>query len=557
MSNVNSFVRIYKSLANNKIVRDEEIIDLYWDLQNRIENISDFVCKQHNKSHEIKKNFIESVPSNLNASLAIDSIAHAIHQGGEEILQKIYPYADYPFIKKELDDLAGNDAISPVRQINRGYFNTFFTEDTGFVQLEKQEKQVGRTTKEDILPAIKEYENLFKAGLISKAEILTLFRFYPNEPKYAQAVIKMGLDIPGTEPLVVGGPASVEMIDKEGHLIPTEVLDDAFRRFMLSFRSRNLNILHSDAQCGWILPAYIAKNGYIYKSGVDNKQLWCIGEMRDDVSISQKIKEEIENGSLRSYSIAGSGKDIEKIEKNGQNYSRVGGLDLLEISLCAHPANEGAIFNIIKSDDNENHIDIDINDVIDVVSEHGLEIPGFYVYLDDSEIPKIIIKADRTNSLIEDIIDVIREEIEEKIPIEILSEELMTGEEIPIFRIVLEPIGVDESSSYIDVSESLNIKNGGTIEDMAKKNALEMFNEMIQKQKKEKERNILKDHESRMEKFEQFRKELGMPDVDEKDFGKPFKHNFPNANIVTNNYDEKDKPHDVENVKRIFRDLSK
>ena len=77
------------------------------------------------------------------------------------------------------------------------------------------------------------------------------------------------------------------------------------------------------------------------------------------------------------------------------------------------------------------------------------------------------------------------------------------------------------------------------------------------RKKKEKERNILKDHESRMEKFEQFRKELGMPDVDEKDFGKPFKHNFPNANIVTNNYDEKDKPHDVENVKRIFRDLSK
>ncbi len=556
MSNANSFVRIYKQIASNKIVRDEEIIDLYWDLQNRIGNIPDFICKQHNKSHEIKKNFVESVPSNLNASLAIDSVAHAIHQGGEEILQKIYPSADYVFIKKELDALAGNDAISPVRQVNRGYFNAFFTEDTGFVQLEKQEKHVGRTIKEDILPAIKEYENLFKAGLISKAELLTLFRFYPDEPKYAQAVIKMGLDQPGSEPLVIGGPASVEMIDKEGHLIPTEVLDDAFRRFMLNFRGRNLNILHSDAQCGWVLPAYISKSGYIYKSGVDDKQLWCIGEIRDDVSISKKVREEIENGSLRSYSIAGSGKDIEKIEKNGKSYSKVGGLDLLELSICSHPANEGAVFNIIKSDDNqEEKTEISIDEIVDVISEHGLEVPGFYVYLDDSETPKIIIKTDRTNSLIENIISEIREEIDGEIPIEILSEELMTGEEIPIFRVILEPIGIDESNSYVDVSENLNIKNGGTI-DMSK-NALEVFNEMIQKQKKEKERNILKDHESRMEKFEQFRKELGMPDVKEEDFSKPFKHNFPNANIVTNNYDEKDKPHDVEKIKRVFRDLSK
>ena len=43
------------------------------------------------------------------------------------------------------------------------------------------EKQSGKTTRDDILNALDEYKRLFKAGIGSKAEILTLHRAYPEE----------------------------------------------------------------------------------------------------------------------------------------------------------------------------------------------------------------------------------------------------------------------------------------------------------------------------------------------------------------------------------------
>ena len=41
-------------------------------------------------------------------------------------------------------------------------------------------------------------------------------------------------------------------------------------------------VLHSDVQVGWALPAYITKSGQIFKSGVDEKGLFFITELRDD-----------------------------------------------------------------------------------------------------------------------------------------------------------------------------------------------------------------------------------------------------------------------------------
>ena len=72
-------------------------------------------------------------------------------------------------------------------------------------EITRIEKQSGRTTVEDIKDALEEYQRLHKAGIASDAEILTLHRAYPNSPTYTKAVQKIG----DTEPIVVGGPASV------------------------------------------------------------------------------------------------------------------------------------------------------------------------------------------------------------------------------------------------------------------------------------------------------------------------------------------------------------
>ena len=145
----------------------------------------------------------------------------------------------------------------------------------GILWLEKREGQPGKTTLEDIQDALTEYSRNFKSGNVSKAEILTLHRAYPDSPTYKQAAVgiqKMDM----VDPLVIGGPASVEMIDREGHLITTNALSRAFQKFMDNQRTRNVMVLHSDVQVGWALPAYISKGGQIFKSGVGENGLFFI-----------------------------------------------------------------------------------------------------------------------------------------------------------------------------------------------------------------------------------------------------------------------------------------
>ena len=89
------------------------------------------------------------------------------------------------------------------------------------------DKQVGPTTVQDISGALEEYQRLYKAGIASSAEILTLSRAFPDNEKYSQAASRLE-----NEPVVVGGPASVEMIDREGHLITTNALNKAFDKYM-------------------------------------------------------------------------------------------------------------------------------------------------------------------------------------------------------------------------------------------------------------------------------------------------------------------------------------
>ena len=89
---------------------------------------------------------------------------------------------------------------------------------------------VGRAQMSDISDALAEYKRLFSVKLASPAEILTLARAYPDNQKYAKAAEGIEDD---SMPVVVGGPASVEMVDREGHLITTNALTKAFKKLSL------------------------------------------------------------------------------------------------------------------------------------------------------------------------------------------------------------------------------------------------------------------------------------------------------------------------------------
>ena len=175
---------------------------------------------------------------------------------------RAYPQGDYPYFSKAMQDYIEEDEIIEKDEVHKSVYLDFSNTEKGeLLNLSKAAPSGGMTTKGSIKDAIDEYERLYKAGFSTGAEILTLSRYYPNNKVYAQLA---GDVLENGEPMVVGGPASVEMVVREGHLITMDAMDRAFRKFMGNIRTRNTMVLHSDVQVGWALPAYINKAGQIF-----------------------------------------------------------------------------------------------------------------------------------------------------------------------------------------------------------------------------------------------------------------------------------------------------
>jgi len=224
----------------------------------------------------------------------------------------------------------------------------FVSDDAEILSLEKASKRPLETA--DIQKALDEYQKLFKAGISSPGELLTLVRAFPNDKGFTKAARDMGLFDDDFEPMVVGGPASVELVDREGHLITSKALEKAFVSYMKNFRTRNAMVLHSDVQVGWALPAYITKAGNIYKSGVDPDGLFFITELRDDTRIAKRVMDQIKEGKLKSYSIAGSATKTQNIQKGMESYMQVDDMELAEVTVCEKGVNQEASFDILKAD---------------------------------------------------------------------------------------------------------------------------------------------------------------------------------------------------------------
>jgi len=230
---------------------------------------------------------------------------------------------------------------------NRNMYD-LIADDAEIISLEKASKRP--LDKEDISKALDEYKRLFKAGISSPGELMTLARAYPDKKEYIQAARDKGLFDDGGEPMIVGGPASVELVDREGHLITTKALSKAFDNYMDNFRTRNTMVLHSDVQVGWALPAYISKAGNIYKSGVDPDGLFFITELRGDTRIAKRVMEQINDGKLKSYSIAGSATKTQNMQKGMESYMQVDDMELAEVTVCEKGVNQGANFDILKAE---------------------------------------------------------------------------------------------------------------------------------------------------------------------------------------------------------------
>ncbi len=150
---------------------------------------------------------------------------------------------------------------------------------------------------------------------------------------------------------MIGGYASIEIVDKQNDLITLKALKEAVNKYMENPKFRNVMTNHSNVQVGEVVKSYRDKTGKLYKTEVDDVGFFVVIKLRDDIEKAKEINRGIRKGSLRSFSIGGQA--IQKVKKShpelGQ-YNEISKLELHEVTICEKGINPEARFDILKQD---------------------------------------------------------------------------------------------------------------------------------------------------------------------------------------------------------------
>ena len=154
-----------------------------------------------------------------------------------------------------------------------------------------------------------------------------------------------------SDDLMIGGYASIEIVDKQNDLITLKALNEAVAKFMQDSKFRNVMTNHSNVQVGEVVDSYRDKTGRLWKSEVDDVGFFVVIKLRDDIEKAKEVGRNIRKGSLRSFSIGGQA--LQKVKKSNENlgeYNEISKLELHEITICEKGINPEARFDILKQD---------------------------------------------------------------------------------------------------------------------------------------------------------------------------------------------------------------
>lgn len=160
-----------------------------------------------------------------------------------------------------------------------------------------------------------------------------------------------------SDDLMIGGYASIEIIDKQNDLITLPALKEAVVKFMKDSKFRNVMTNHSNVQVGEVVDSYRDSTGRLWKSEVDDVGFFVVIKLRDDIEKAKEVGRNIRKGSLRSFSIGGQA--LQKVKKSSENlgeYNEISKLELHEITICEKGINPEARFDILKQDKGDNNM---------------------------------------------------------------------------------------------------------------------------------------------------------------------------------------------------------
>ena len=160
-----------------------------------------------------------------------------------------------------------------------------------------------------------------------------------------------------SDELMIGGYASIEIVDKQNDLITLKALNEAVKKFMEKPEYRNVMTNHSNVQVGEVVDSYRDKTGRLWKTEVDDVGFFVVIKLRDDIEKAKEIGRGVRKGSLRSFSIGGQA--IQKVKKShpelGQ-YNEISKLELHEVTICEKGINPEAKFDILKQEKNTKEV---------------------------------------------------------------------------------------------------------------------------------------------------------------------------------------------------------
>ena len=150
---------------------------------------------------------------------------------------------------------------------------------------------------------------------------------------------------------MIGGYASIEIVDKQNDLITLKALKESVKKFMEDSKYRNVMSNHSNVQVGEVVNSYRDKTGKLWKSEVDDVGFFVVIKLRDDIEKAKEVGRNIRKGSLRSFSIGGQA--LQKVKKSHNDlgeYNEISKLELHEVTICEKGINPEAKFDILKQD---------------------------------------------------------------------------------------------------------------------------------------------------------------------------------------------------------------
>jgi len=173
----------------------------------------------------------------------------------------------------------------------------------------------------------------------------------PNE---VMAIRHDDFTILKSDELMIGGYASIEIVDKQNDLITLKALEDAVKKYMENAKFRNVMTNHSNVQVGEVIDSYRDKTGKLWKSEVDDVGFFVVIKLRDDIEKAKEVGRGIRKGSLRSFSIGGQA--LQKVKKSNEevgDYNEISKLELHEVTICEKGINPEAKFDILKQEKGE------------------------------------------------------------------------------------------------------------------------------------------------------------------------------------------------------------